>query len=149
VSWRWGVSHWVTLVEPYPILPGVHIPSVACCYLFVIDQRHVYVGSTQDLLCRMRQHFRSFRGGHDGLQTPWGVCSSFVLKFKPSRRYGDWLMDEARLIKKLRPALNIRGVNSQPVRSKHKKSTDGFPLLDRGVYASVDEFLYRCAEVNQ
>lgn len=84
------------------------LPKVSCCYCFYIENNLVYIGSSVDLRNRFSGH--AFRYGYEkNFITPWGEFSEktkFKIKYKPSVRYGDWLMIEARLIKKLRPIFN-------------------------------------------
>lgn len=86
------------------------LPSVACCYALYFDGQIKYVGSTNNLRNRFSGH--AFRHGYaKNIVTPWGEFPSsakIVLKFKASKRYGDWLMYECRLIKKLQPEFNKR-----------------------------------------
>jgi excinuclease UvrABC nuclease subunit len=84
------------------------LPSVACCYAVYFDEELVYVGSTNDLRNRFSGH--AFRHGYGkNIHTPWGEFPNtlkFNIKYKPSVKYGDWLMREARLIRRLQPRFN-------------------------------------------
>jgi excinuclease UvrABC nuclease subunit len=84
------------------------LPRVSCCYVIYLDGRLKYIGSTNDLRNRFSGH--AFRYGYGrNIHTPWGDFSDdikFIIKYKPSKKYGDWLMIEARLIRKLRPEYN-------------------------------------------
>lgn len=92
---------WVTVSNPM----HADFPPVACCYVFIFDNKWVYVGSTMNLKLRMRGYKLDFN--YDSyVVTPWGTAKSFVLKYKPSVWHGDWAMHELRLIKKLQPRLN-------------------------------------------
>lgn len=86
------------------------LPRVACCYVIYFNSELKYIGSTNDLRNRFSGH--SIRYGYwNELITPWGDfpnSTNFIIKYKPSRKYGDWLMLEARLIKKLQPAFNSK-----------------------------------------
>lgn len=77
-------------------------PPVAACYVFIIDGACVYVGSSVDLSVRMRQH----RNG------PKWAGRGVTVKYRPSMKYGDWLMRELRLIRRLQPAHNRLGVDN-------------------------------------
>ena len=77
-------------VTDAPETPGV--------YAFVIAGRVHYVGSSLNLASRLRTHL---------LHSP--LLHAATVKIKRSRRFGDWLMWEARLIRRLRPAGNARG----------------------------------------
>lgn len=74
-------------------------PSVGASYVFIVQGVAVYVGSTSNLNTRMRQHRSS-----DKCVDP----ESIVVKYRPSKRYGDWAMLELRLIRRLRPSGNIK-----------------------------------------
>lgn len=72
-----------------PTTPGV--------YAFYENGKVVYVGSSVNVSRRIRQHLLSYeRFRH------------YAMKVRPSRRYGDWLMIELRLIKRLNPLLNLQ-----------------------------------------
>lgn len=98
-------TRWKTLVETRDA-----VPDVACVYVFIKDGRAFYVGSTVNLRARIRQHFSPRAGGFlSGDPTPLAAAlmSCGTVKYKPSRRYGDWLMYEARLLRRLRGAGNV------------------------------------------
>ena len=84
------------------------LPRVSCCYVIYLDGQLKYIGSTNDLRNRFSGH--AFRYGYGrNIHTPWGTFPDdikFIIKYKPSKKYGDWLMIEARLIRKLRPEYN-------------------------------------------
>lgn len=86
------------------------LPPVACCYVVYINGQLKYIGSTNDLRNRFSGH--AFRYSYaKTFITPWAEFDTPVLveiKFKPTRRYGDWLMLEARLIRRLQPAFNTK-----------------------------------------
>lgn len=86
------------------------LPYVACCYALYFDGELKYIGSTNNLRNRFSGHAIRYGYGKD-LITPWADFPHTVritLKFKESRRYGDWLMIEARLIRRLQPAFNTK-----------------------------------------
>jgi hypothetical protein len=64
------------------VMPG-SLPKVAACYAIYVDGRLVYIG-----------------------QAPWGSGSRIVVKYRQSRKYGDWAMVELRLIRRLSPSGN-------------------------------------------
>lgn len=84
------------------------IPRCAGVYVVFIDGQVKYVGSSWNL-CERFTYYRIFRDG-DAWQTPWGRSANFNIKIKKTRRVGDWLMDEYRLIRRLKPVLNKVGV---------------------------------------
>lgn len=85
-----------------------NMPVVACCYAIYLDGILKYIGSTNNLRNRFSGH--AIRYGYaKNIHTPWGDFPSsiiFIIKYKPSTKYGDWLMREARLIKKIKPPFN-------------------------------------------
>lgn len=84
------------------------LPAVACCYVVYINSELCYIGSTNNLRNRFSGH--AFHWGYaNNFVTPWGeYCRpfEFSIKYSPSRKYGDWLMREARLIRRIQPAFN-------------------------------------------
>ena len=84
------------------------LPTVECCYVVYFGGQLKYIGSTNNLRNGLSGHAFRFSYGKSFI-TPWGefpLPLKVEIKFKPSRRYGDWLMLEARLIKRLLPAFN-------------------------------------------
>lgn len=85
------------------------LPAVPAVYALVLDGRVMYVGQSTNLFRRFNA-YRMRLAYSDGTLTPWGqVPGELVLKYSPSRRYGDWAMRELRLIRRLRPAWNCVG----------------------------------------
>lgn len=86
------------------------LPRVACCYVIYFNGELCYIGSTNNLRNRFSGH--AFRHGYaKNFYTPWGMFKfpfEFRIKYSESRRYGDWLMREARLIRRLQPVYNTR-----------------------------------------
>lgn len=85
------------------------IPKISCCYSIYLNQKLVYIGSTYDLRERIFAH--SLKPGYaKDINTPWGLypCESLVIKYRPSKKHGDWLMFEARLIRKIKPIFNSK-----------------------------------------
>ena len=84
------------------------LPKVACCYAVYLNGQLCYIGSTNDLRNRFSGH--AFRHSYGNtFITPWGefrLPLDFALKYRPSTKYGDWLMREARLIRRLQPVFN-------------------------------------------
>jgi hypothetical protein len=106
-------SRWIEIADPW--LPS-NVPSVAACYCIYCDGQLMYVGQSTDLHSRILSHI-SIPGYSNILQTPWGCFIDVTVKYKPSRRYGDWLMDEARLIRRLQPSGNQRGSRARSARA--------------------------------
>jgi hypothetical protein len=99
------------------------IPSGPGVYVVYENDRIVYVGSTTELKKRVRVYFTFHHailgdyGGDNHIDrtygTPWGFKhdgDGIRVKVKQSRRCGDWLMWEWRLICRLRPRENRAGV---------------------------------------
>ena len=98
------MSNWIE-IEPF----FEEMPEAAGCYVFLFEDRYLYVGSTSSMRKRFYQHSIELCRYSDWFWTPWGMSRSVRVMFRRSRRFGDWLMWEARLIRKLRPALNGSG----------------------------------------
>jgi len=92
--------------------PTLHwrAPNTPAVYVIYLDGAPVYVGQTTRLRTRLEQH--KFNWSYAGsLITPWGRFhgdTKILCKYRLSRRMGDWLMWELRLIWKLQPRYNIR-----------------------------------------
>lgn len=85
------------------------LPSVAACYALYLDGDLKYVGQTCDLRKRMAGHELEVARYSANIETPWGYCKRLHLKYRTSRKYGDWAMVELRLIKRLQPEYNCVG----------------------------------------
>lgn len=84
-------------------------PKGAACYAIYLDGLLTYVGSTENLRVRVGNHVKIPR--YSALfDTPWGRARCVTVKFRPSRKYGDWVMHELRLIRRLQPTGNTRGI---------------------------------------
>jgi excinuclease UvrABC nuclease subunit len=88
------------ILNPMPTAPGV--------YAIHYDGRLVYIGSSVDV--RNRFFLHNFRHSYArSIHTPWDDLppeTVITVKFKRSLRWGDWLMWEMRLIRKLQPPFN-------------------------------------------
>lgn len=93
--------------ERYDIMKD-KLPAAAGVYAVYFDDDLVYVGSSVDVRNRFCEH--RFRHGYaKNIITPWQEVPYYTrvsLKFKRSRRLGDWAMWEIRLIFRLRPIFN-------------------------------------------
>lgn len=88
----------------------VGLPSLPGVYVVILDGRAIYVGQSENIRLRFISQHRVKRTGNI-VKTPWGelpVKDTLRIKFKISRRMGDWAMWEVRLIKRLRPEFNVR-----------------------------------------
>jgi excinuclease UvrABC nuclease subunit len=98
-------NRWVT-AEPWDL----DIPAKPGVYVFMVGREAVYIGQSNDLQQRLRQH--NVRHGFGGnIITPWGDYRQDELvrvKYRVSRSLGDWAMWEIRLIYRLRPRFNQR-----------------------------------------
>ncbi len=94
-------------------IPNVRLPEAPGVYVF-LSGRHVdYVGSSGNLANRLRSYrFQIDQDISAQVYTPWcneNPNTRLICKFRLSRRYGDWLSEEARLIWKLKPMYNKKG----------------------------------------
>ena len=96
-------------------------PDIPACYAIYCDGELVYIGQSYRLSSRLSSyhiHINIWGTASDPRiwATPWGQFETVRVKFKRSRRYGDWLMREARLIRRLQPRFNAYGVKKAVVR---------------------------------
>lgn len=77
--------------------------------MFTVQGRTIYVGQTFLLRTRMLQHDCQMSYSPNWWHTKWGQYEHLRCRVKYARKYGESLMDEARLIRKLQPEFNIRG----------------------------------------
>lgn len=100
---RWHVFDCFSKYADIEYRPGV--------YVAIGDGRPLYVGSAVSLRHRITDHgpFRHRMNEDDDLvvDTKWGSFGWFEVRFSYSRKFGDWAMRELRLIKRLRPILNV------------------------------------------
>jgi len=102
---RWRTIDLLSQYDAIPREPGV--------YVFIRDRRVVYVGMSANLHARLAAYRPRRRpvdydtDDHSPVLHPYADGS--ILKISVSRRYGDWLMRELRLIRKLRPLHNLAG----------------------------------------
>lgn len=98
-------SKWITCFDdekhaPYQQRPGV--------YVIIADGTVLYVGQSENVAARIAAY--NIRFGLGGsVFTRWGAHRRVAVKVRYTERYGDWLMIEARLIRRLQPKFNIRG----------------------------------------
>lgn len=108
-----------------------NLPAVPAVYAVVLNGRVKYVGECINLFRRFNA-YRMREGFGGGTFTPWGQFKgSLILKYSPSRRFGDWAMRELRLIRKLRPEWNCVGSTrprnmSGKHRGKKSKTTNSY-----------------------
>lgn len=82
-----------------------HVPEWPCCYVIYHGFFVVYVGQTENLRQRLKGHVTKGRFVNG--------FGDYQIKAKLDRRFGAWLMTEIRLIKRLQPSMNRRGVASR------------------------------------
>lgn len=104
-------SRWVTARADEDLF---NLPRVSACYVIYASGRLVYIGSTENLRSRVGGYLKVPRYSNEFV-TPWGRHMRVVVKYRPSRRYGDWAMVELRLIRRLQPTGNTRGVRRKTV----------------------------------
>jgi hypothetical protein len=108
---------WITIPcgAPLPLGPG--------CYALRADGKILYVGSTNQLYRRIKQH--GWLVGDGGVYVKdRGFISGATVSYRKSIRAGDWLMVELRLIRRLQPAFNKAGMD----RSRFESYVAAFPL---------------------
>lgn len=105
-------------LEILPALPGVYV-------IYVLDGAipHLcYIGSSIDIRSRIKSHIRGeyekiYRGGRkvnlvlDNLHKMDMIVDgteTYLIKYKVSKKIGEWLMREYRLVYRLRPPCNKR-----------------------------------------
>ena len=102
-------SRWLILEDGQ----AQHAPRACACYAVYLDGRLCYFGSTENLYVRLREHLPLPIGFPGRVRTPWGEGQDLIVKYRPSRRFGDWLMIESRLIRRLKPFGNVRGTGTR------------------------------------
>jgi hypothetical protein len=117
------VSRWRT----FDLVKGGRVvlnpmPTVAAVYAIYYDGALMYVGSSVDVRNRFFLHNFRHTYGKGDLHTPWDDISDethVTVKIKPTRRWGDFLMFEARLIRRLKPPMN-RQHTGRKIKSKSR-----------------------------
>lgn len=100
----------------------VRLPKSAGVYVVFSRGRIVYVGFSQNVLGRVFFAHR-LRPSSDRMETPWGLASGVTIKVRLDSRYGEGLMREARLIRRLAPPNNLRHVVHKGHRSPRRQYT--------------------------
>lgn len=103
------MSKWIT-IYPYYELAQLD-PEPAVYVLYEIGKGVVYVGETSNLRARIHQHgFVLARYSNSYQSRQFGWIGDIRLKVKYSARFGEESMRERRLIRRLRPPFNFRGL---------------------------------------
>jgi hypothetical protein len=107
------MSRWITRTfNP----PEEELPNCAACYAIYCDGELVYIGQTIELRKRIfTSHGIGWSMFSNWTITPWGRFRKFKIKYRPSVKQGDWLMVEQRLIHRLKPRFNRRGVGKRRI----------------------------------
>lgn len=85
-------------------LPLNDLPEWPCCYVVYYKGDPIYIGQTENLKLRFRQH-RS--------KSPWRYAADKI-KAKLPRTFGQWAMDERRLLVKITTEYNRMFATSRP-----------------------------------
>lgn len=118
------MSYWKMVFLP-PMKPGVYV---------VIGRetgKVEYVGSSVNLYLRVSQH-------------KWMREGDWVVKVKPSRRKGDWLMEEYRLIERLQPTRNVRHIEGRRLRMRKRRV-----VIETTEFVNVSEELLKLLEEDE
>jgi hypothetical protein len=88
-------------------------------YAIYGDGRLLYIGQSDNVSKRIRLgHGANYSRFSAGIDLPWGQFSTVTIKIRLSTRFGDWLMHEARLIRRLQPPEN----NHRTARKRRSKA---------------------------
>jgi len=89
----------------YDSLERPCIKEFAGVYAIYINRRLVYIGSSQNVAQRVHFHAMELYNGRP-CKEEWPKVETISFKIKYSEKFGDWLMLEARLIKRIKPLMN-------------------------------------------
>lgn len=84
-----------------------HLPQQHGCYVIYVGGLVQYVGQSENLRARLKSHLTHVKGSYL-TETPWGTLPNVIVKIRRDLRYGERLMREARLIRKIQPPMNAR-----------------------------------------
>jgi excinuclease UvrABC nuclease subunit len=82
-----------------PATPRYILPDKPAVYAIYDCTRLIYIGSTRSLYNRFYSHKKTLMG-----------LNYAHIKYSTSKKYGDWLMREVRLIDRLQPEGNKHGI---------------------------------------
>ena len=78
-------------------------------YAIYGDGQLLYIWQSENIAKRLLSgHKANYAHYSNAIILPWGRFKTVTIKVKRSRRFGDWLTDEARLIRRLSPPGNVR-----------------------------------------
>lgn len=103
------MSRWIA----YQIQEDSRLPLVSCVYVFYVDGVIAYVGSTKNFAKRYTVVDFAIKDRVRQGRSFDFVSQSVSVKVKPSKKYGDWLMYEARLIRRIGPPMNRVGISGK------------------------------------
>jgi len=84
------------------------LPNAPATYVIYFDGDMVYIGSSKDIRNRFSGHAFRYNYGKE-IITPWQEIPNTVaitLKYKTTKKIGEWSMREIRLIYRLKPLFN-------------------------------------------
>lgn len=111
--WKaWCQRHWRTHRHYVTTKSLKRKPGV---YVIIGDRQVQYIGSSCNIRQRLTGRLPNVVHTEEGaiIRTVWGDFDEFELKIRYSTKYGDWLMRELRLIRRLRPIHNAAGEGAQ------------------------------------
>ena len=103
--------------EVFPSHPG-------CYVIYGGNHKPLYIGSSKNMSRRLHEHRREGAYPHSACPKASrniGQMSRMFVKYKLSQRHGDWLMLEARLIRRLSPPWNVYVGRPRKVAEKTKR----------------------------
>ena len=87
------------------LFPKDVVPALPGVYVFYVDGEVYYVGSS----CSLRERLRHYGDRASSIfNADFFREKTVVVKFSVSKKSGEWLMREYRLIRRLKPRANIR-----------------------------------------
>lgn len=108
------------------------LPHGAGCYAIFSSPTLLYIGQSQRVRARLLNGHKLAHARGGRVVTPWGRREHVEVRVRRSRRYGEELMREARLIRRLKPLRNTqyipprRGLQPRDSNPLHKHELGGF-----------------------
>ena len=93
--------------ENIPKNPGVYCIYFQNIQMLKSGKKHkiIYIGSSSKIRYRLEFYGFQLMYSNWSYKSKFGI-GNFFIKYKISKKYGDWLMDEVRLIRKIQPKFN-------------------------------------------